>query len=194
MSLKTLLKVALALWALAAPPAALASEMVGPDVALDNGNIVVSASLVLDPEKLDDIEKGLAKEIDFYVDLFRVWRKWPDEFVLGRKITRTLKCDSVKKEYVASSLEGTALREKRFSDCPSLIRWALRIEPIRLTSTRELEPARYFVKVTAESRIKRLPSVVGYLFFFIRDKEFKVHNKSPEFTVNGYRGPGGEGR
>lgn len=161
-----------------------AQEIYGPDVTINDGTIIVSTSLGLSERQIDDISKGISKELIIHVDLFRVWKAWPDEFVLGRKFTRTLKCDPVKKEYVATSLEGNVLREKRFSDCDSLLAWALAVEDHTLTSIKELAPAKYFVKVTAESRLRKLPPVVGYLFFFIKAKEFRISGKSSAFPVN----------
>ena len=169
-----------------------AQEIYGPDVTINNGNIIVSTSLGLSERQIDDISKGISKKVIIYVDLFRVWKAWPDEFVLGRKFTRTLKCDPVKKEYVATSLEGNILREKRFSDCDSLLTWALTVNGHTLTSIKELEPAKYFVKITAESRLRKLPPIVNYLFFFVKEREFRISGKSSTFTVNS---PGkGEGK
>ena len=162
-----------------------AQEIYGPDVTINDGNIIVSTALGLNERQIDDISKGISKEVIIYVDLFRVWRAWPDEFVLGRKFTRTLKCDPVKKEYVATSLVGNVLREKRFSDCDSLLTWALAVEDHMLTSMKELEPAKYFVKVTAESRLRTLPPIVNYLFFFVKEREFRVSAKSSAFAVHG---------
>lgn len=161
-----------------------AQEIYGPDVTINDGHIIVSTSLGLNERHIDDISKGISKEVVIYVDLFRVWKAWPDEFVLGRKFTRTLKCDPVKKEYVATSLVGNVLREKRFSDCDSLLTWALAVEDHMLTNIKELEPAKYFVKITAESRQSKLPPVVSYLLFFVKKREFRISGKSSPFAVN----------
>ncbi|MGD2081015.1 MAG: DUF4390 domain-containing protein [Nitrospirota bacterium] len=185
------LKLALALTLVLLPLAAEAQEIVGPRVLVNEGHMVVSTALDLSEKQLEDISKGISKEIDIYVDLFRVWTSWPDEFVLGTKFTRTLRCDPVKKEYVATSLVGNVLREKRFTDCRSLVGWALSVDEHTLTSVKELEPSRYFVRVTAEGRLRKLPPVVGYLFFFVKEREFKVESDSAPFAING-GGPGGE--
>ena len=34
------------------------------------------------------LKRGISKEITFYIDLFKVWNIWPDEFIAGRKIVR----------------------------------------------------------------------------------------------------------
>ncbi|MEJ2183685.1 MAG: DUF4390 domain-containing protein [Nitrospirota bacterium] len=161
-----------------------AAEIRGPSVRFDDGRVMVSAALVLDEKHVEEIEKGVSKEIVFYVDLFRVWDTWPDEFVQGSTFVQTLHCDPVKKEYVATSLNGVRLLEKRFSSCRRMLDWALRIPEFSLADTEELEPSRYFVKVTAESRLRRLPPFINLLFFFVREKEFSVSRNSPVFPVN----------
>jgi hypothetical protein len=166
------------------PLSARAQEVVGPSVKINEGQVVASTALNLSEEQLEDISKGISKEIEIYVDLFRVWRSWPDEFILGAKFTRTLSCDPVKKEYVATSLYEYTLREKRFSNCKSLLDWALNVEEVKLASVAALQPGEYFVKVKAEGRVRKLPPVVGYLFFFVKEKDFKITGKSKFFTIN----------
>jgi hypothetical protein len=180
-----ILTVAVLLIALLLPLCAGAQEIKGPELTINDGHITVSTGLALSEEQVEAVSKGISKEITIYVDLFRVWKSWPDEFVLGAKFNRTLSCDPVKKEYVATSLHGDTLREKRFTDCDSLLKWALSIKDLQLTSTTELDPADYFVKVTAESRLRKLPPVVGYLFFFVKEKEFRIDKDSRIFPVNG---------
>lgn len=174
------------LFAVLSPAApARASEIMGPQVRIDDhDNIVVSSALRLDETQLKEIESGIPKDITIYVDLFRVWDTWPDEFVIGKTLTQTLKCDPVKKEYIATSLSGATLKEKRFRECGSLMDWALSINDLRLTNTSELEPAQYFVKVTAESHIRRLPPIIKSLFFFIRETEFSISKNSTPFKVD----------
>lgn len=168
---------------LSLPPQALAVEIVGPDVSQEGNNIVVSTSLILTEKELRDIKNGISKELTFYIDLFRVWKAWPDEFVIGKAITRTLTCDDVKKEYIATSFDGMTLLQKRFNACEPLIRWSLKIQGLKLTNIAELASDDYFVKVIAESRLRRLPPVIGYLFFFVKEKEFSISKNSSIFSI-----------
>lgn len=164
-----------------------AAEIKGPDVSLRDRNIIVSTSLNLSNGELDEIKQGIAKEIVFYIDLFRVWNYWPDEFILGKTFTNTLRCDPVKKEYIAASLSGTTLTEKRFRSCEALLKWTLEIKDLRLTNTSELPPDKYFVEVRVESRLRRLPPVIGSLFFFVRETEFELVKASAPFIAGGAR-------
>ena len=129
------------------------AEITGPEVTLKNNEIFVTTSLVLDEKYLQEIRNGIEKELVFFVDLFRVWKTWPDEFILGKSITRTLKCDPVKSEFIATSFDGSTIIEKRFKSFESMTKWALSIEDLKLTSIRELEPGTHFVKVTVASKI-----------------------------------------
>ena len=108
---------------------------------------------------------------------------WPDEFVLGKTIVKTLRVDPVKKEYVAASSDGMTIVERRFNELDSLLNWALSIRDLKLTNTRELEPDGYFVRITVESRLRKLPPLISYLFFFVPEKEFTKVKDSPKFSV-----------
>lgn len=159
------------------------AEIIGPETKIINNEIYVTTGLILDEKQLQDLKNGIAKEITFYIDLFRVWNMWPDEFVLGKTIVKTLKADPVKKEYVAASSDGMTIVERRFNELDSLLKWSLNIRDLKLTNTRELEPDDYFVRITVESRLRRLPPVISYLFFFVPEKEFTKVKDSSRFSV-----------
>lgn len=160
-----------------------AQEITGPFVKVRENSVIVSATVDLDEKHLSEIEKGVSKEIIVYFDLFREWKIWPDEFIIGKKFTQTLQCDPVKKEYIATSLVGTRLTEKRFSNCKRLIQWALSFSDLTLTNINEIEPAEYMVRVTVESRLRRLPPFIDLLFFFVKEREFKISHDSPYFPL-----------
>lgn len=159
------------------------AEIIGPETKIANNEIYVTTGLMLDEKQMQDLKNGITKEITFYIDLFRVWDMWPDEFVLGKTLVKTLKCDPVKKEYVATSFDGMTIIEKRFNEFDTLLKWSLNINGLKLTNIKELEPDDYFVRITVESRLRRLPPVVGYLFFFVPEKEYKVVKDSSRFQV-----------
>lgn len=159
------------------------AEIIGPETKIANNEIYVTTGLMLDEKQMQDLKNGIAKEITFYIDLFRVWDMWPDEFVLGKTFVKTLKCDPVKKEYVATSFDGMTIIEKRFNEFDTLLKWSLNINDLKLTNIKELEPDDYFVRITVESRLRRLPPVVSYLFFFVPEKEYRVVKDSSRFQV-----------
>jgi hypothetical protein len=159
------------------------AEITGPEVTLKNHELFVTTSLSLDENYLHEIRDGIEKELIFYVDLFRVWNMWPDEFILGKSITRTLKCDPVKSEFVATSFDGNTIMEKRFKSLGSMTSWALSIQELDLTNIRELEPGTHFVKITVASKIRRLPPLIGPFIIFLSENEFKISKESPHFRI-----------
>jgi len=173
--------------ALLSPVASEAQVLSGPEVKFNNNDIYVSFTLSLEEQGLDEIKKGIDKELKFYIDLFRVWRVWPDEFVLGKMSARTLTADPIKKEYVAHITEGNTLLEKRFKSFESMISGTLSVKDLKLTNTREIDPGEYFIRVTVESKIRKLPPVIGYLFIFLKENEFKVVRDSQIFIIKGAR-------
>jgi hypothetical protein len=162
------------------------TEIVGPEVHIVNNEIVVDAEISPDEKILGELKSGVAKEITFYIDLFKVWRGWPDEFILGKKFVTTLKEDTVKGEHIATSFDGETHIKKRFRNFESMVSWTLNKKDLRLVNhVKELEPGDYFVKVTVESRLRTLPPVIGYLLFFVPENDFVVSRKSRVFPIGG---------
>ena len=159
------------------------AEIKGPEVTLKNNVIFVTACISLDEKYLHEIRDGIEKELVFYIDLFRVWNMWPDEFVLGKSITRTLKCDPVKSEFVATSFDGNIIIKKRFKSLESMTEWASTIEEMKLSNIKELEPGTHFVKITVASKIRKLPPLIGPFIIFLSENEFKISKESPHFRI-----------
>jgi len=169
---------------LALPGLSAAETIIGPDVKLINNDIHVSFSLSLDSRHVQEIRDGIEKEFKLDVDLFRVWKGWLDEFVLGRSFTKTIKSDPIKKEYVATSYDGNVIVEKRYRSFESMLEGALSVKDLKLTNTRELDPALYFVRITAESKIRKLPPVIGQFIIFISENEFRIKKDSAAFPID----------
>ncbi|MBF0557688.1 MAG: DUF4390 domain-containing protein [Nitrospirae bacterium] len=161
-----------------------AAEIVDLSFRLSNNELFASTSMKPEQKVIDDLNEGLSKEITFYIDLFRVWNIWPDEFVLGQKIITTVKSNPIKREYIATRVNGNTSTEKRFTDTESMMNWTMTLSDIKLTNIKELEAGVYYIKVNVESRIRKLPPVIGYLFFFVPDKEFSITKNSQTFQIN----------
>jgi len=160
-----------------------AAEIMGPVIKLQDKDIYVTTALSLDDKYLQELSSGITKEFRFYISLYRVWKMWPDEFISGKSFVRILTCDPVKTEYTATSNDGTTLIQKRFKSFESMTRWALGFEDLKLAGMRDIDPGLYFVRVTVESRIRKLPPVLGYFMVFIPENEFKVSSDSAFITV-----------
>lgn len=165
------------------PSLSSSAEITGTEVKLQDNEIYVTTALSLDENNIQELRNGIVKEFRFYVDIFRGWKIWPDEFVIGKLFVRTLKSDPVKMEYIATSGDGSTLIEKRFKSFESMVRWAVSINNLKLVNTRELEPGVYFVRVTVESKIRKLPPVVGYFMIFLSENEFKIKKDSSPFNI-----------
>jgi len=160
-----------------------AAEVIGPEVKVQDREIYVSTGLSLDENFLEELRNGVTKEYRFHIDLFRVWKMWPDEFILSRSFIRTLTSDPVKMEYTATSVDGNVATKKRFTSFDSMLQWALSVNNLKLAGVSDLEPGVYFVRATVESRIRKLPPVIGYFIIFLPENEFKAKKDSPFITI-----------
>jgi hypothetical protein len=154
------------------------------DVIHNEQDLRVSVIMEPDDKFVKEIGEGISKSITIYMDLFRIWKLWPDEFVSGKKIVRTLQADPIKREYTGLSTEGTIQREKRFKDLSGMIDWALTVKDYSLVSLNNLETGIYYVKITIELKTLKQPSVISYLLFFVPEKDLVVTKKSPRFEIN----------
>lgn len=159
------------------------AEIAYVDVKLTSNDLYVTTAIKPDSKLLDDLDNGIYKEFLIFIDLFRVWKIWPDEFITGRKITRLLKTDPIKRQYAVTSIDGNLQIEKRFRDLGAMTSYAFNIIDMKLANTKELEAGAYFVKVTVESIRKKLPPVIGYLLFFVPTREFKISADSNTFQL-----------
>ena len=160
-----------------------ASEITGPEIKIQDNQIRVTTSLSLNEKSLQELRSGVTKDLKFSIDLFRVWKMWPDEFVVGKLFIRTLKSDPVTMEYRGSSNDGNTLVQKKFKSFESMIQWALLINDVKLANVKDLEQGTYFVRVTVESKIRKLPPVIGYFMIFLPENEFKIEKDSPFFPA-----------
>jgi hypothetical protein len=161
----------------------MAADITPVSVRQDNNDLFVTSALQPDQKLIDDLSGGLSKELVFYVDLFRHWSIWPDEFVLGTKIVRVLQSDPIKREYIGSNTEGNVRTIRRFKDLNSMVAWAMNIQDVKLTNVKALDPGNYYIKISAESIIRKLPPVVDTVIFFVSTKEFSVSRDSQLFRI-----------
>jgi len=160
------------------------AEVYGPNVKIRNNHILVSTGMNLDEKSIKEINKGVSKDIIFYIDLFRQWNIWPDEFVLGVTVSQSLHCDPVRKEFTAVSKRGDSEVTKRFETCDQLISWTMSLPDEKIANRAGLDrEAKYYVVTTVESRIRRIPKFIKKVLFFIPDAEFRVKAESKTFVL-----------
>ncbi|MBF0519784.1 MAG: DUF4390 domain-containing protein [Nitrospirae bacterium] len=165
-----------------APCRVTAQEITRLEVNVSGGTVKTSLTLSLDESQIKLIGEGLQKEIVFYIDIFRKWNLWPDEFIKGKKIYRTLMANPVKGEYKVISIEGNTILEKRFNSFDSMIKWALSIKDTTLVTETLTADSSYFVRVMVESVKQKPQQMLGYVFFFVDDRDFKIKKDSEMFT------------
>jgi len=161
------------------------AEITRVDVRIDNEELIVSTSVLFDETFINEAKNGIQKEIIFYIDLFRVWKSWPDEYVIGNRIERRITGDVIKGEYILTSFDRNRkiIVERRFKSFESMIKGMSEIRSLPLINIKAVDAGEYYVRVTVESRLRRLPPVVGYLLFFIPEKEFSISKDSPLFKL-----------
>lgn len=155
-----------------------AAEIQDVKAVKDGSLIMVSTELKLDDSQIEELGSGMQKELIMYIDLFRSWNLWPNEFIYGITISQIMKSDPVKKEFILVTRNGTGNRETRFNSLDSLLGKALKFENIRAFTSDGLPQGKYFVKVTFELRIRKLAPIISYLLFFVPEKEFSIWKNS----------------
>lgn len=165
------------------PDPAAAADIKRLDIAFRNHDLFVTTGLLYNDDFLNDMKQGISKEIIFTFEIYNVRPFFPDEYILGKKIVFSLKNDPIKREFVARIKNGNETTEKRFKDTESMTAWALLGREIKVANVKELDPGTYYVKVSAESRIRKLPPVIKILLFFIPETEFSVWRYSRTFTL-----------
>jgi len=153
------------------------------EVTVEENIIHVSTAVSIDEKYLAELKNGIKKEIRFYIDIFKLWNVWPDEFIFGKFSIRTIHYDPVKTEYIATSNDGHKLIEKRFTSFESMVKWALSIHKLELAIPQDLEPGAYFIKIIVVSKKRKLPPVLRDLLIFIPENEFKIEKNSPVFYI-----------
>jgi hypothetical protein len=154
-----------------------------------NRDIIVNTSLQFDQKIIDDLNDGLPKEITFTVELIRSRKLWPNEVIKSRVIFKLLHSNPIKREYIGTSIEGKDRIVRRFRDVSSMIAWGGTLQELRLADIDVEEDGEYYIRVSAESRMLALPSVVDFLLFFIPTKEFSVSKETHLFRLNPQQAP-----
>lgn len=161
------------------------------DVIVNQGSedLIVSSALTggFSKDFEDALKNGFEKEITFYIEIYRKWNFWPDEFIFSKKVQKTIKYDGLKKMYYASSYDGLYLEEKVFDDYERMKTWVSKIVDIKAIPLSFLKPkATYFVRIKAESKFKKLPPILENLLFFIATTDFEAPwKRSTFFSIKG---------
>ena len=165
------------------PVTALSSEIIGPDTEIRDSQIFVSTGLSYTEELESKIKTGIEKEYIFTIELFRVWDFWPDEFVVSKKILRSVKYDKLREQFFTSANDGTSKTKAKFKDFNASKAWVFRIKDVKIANVRELDPGSYYLRVVIESKSRELPRMIGLLMFFIPEVEMSLAKESKPFII-----------
>jgi hypothetical protein len=146
-------------------------------------NIIVNLNINNVTELESLIKSGIEKEIIFTVELLRVWKYWPDEFVVSKHISKVIKYDSLRERYRALYDDGINRSEIYFEDYTSLRKWIFTVNNINLANVKELETGNYYIRIIVESRsLEQLP-LLGFLMHFIPEVEMSLAKESQPFKI-----------
>lgn len=146
-------------------------------------SIEVNTKIIPSKEFIEDFKSGMGKNIQILIELYRRWSILPDEFIAGIKFQRTFISDPIKEEYIIRNLEGQLLKEKRFKNVSDALAWGLKIESVEFQNINNFETGKYYIKVTVESNIKKLPLLFEHFLFFIPKYESKIVKESERFNL-----------
>jgi len=171
--------VLLLLWA----PAAWPSNLLSPTWRIQDGQLLVDVKFPSPPEKFQrDVRNGLARHVEYQIDLMRDWEKWMDEYISGETIVRTVKYDVLKKEFFLTSREGRYLYEKTVSDMNEALRWLTTLSDVRVASLASLPAGNYYIRAEITSPRIKPAGAFSLLLFFMPEKEFSMTTVSPVFS------------
>jgi len=165
------------------PYTAFAIENITMQFTKTDNSLLVDLQIIPSEEFKDDFKNGLSKNIVILIELYKKWSIIPDEFISGTQIQKIMISDPIKDEFIIKSIEGEILKEKRFKNYQEALNWALNIETVKIGGIDKLPGGKYYIKVTVQSNIKKLPSVLEHLLFFIPRYEKKITIESKSFTL-----------
>ncbi len=167
----------------AIPSNAATPYIVGPDMTIIDNNIIVNLSIDNVTELEKTIKSGIKKEIVFTVELLRIWKFWPDEFIVSKKIEKFITYDNLREQYSASSYDGLNRIEKHFGDYNSMRDWIFNVKSINLANIKGLDPSSYYIRIVVESKsLEDLP-LLGVLTHFIPEVEMSMAKETLPFVI-----------
>lgn len=164
---------------------AIAPRITGPDMKIINNNIIVNFLIHNISEIETFIMSGVEKEVIFTVELLRVWKFWPDEFIVSKKLSRVIRYDNLREQYGVTYSDGVVRGEMNFKDYAAMKDWIFSVNNVNLANIRELEPGSYYIRIVVESRSREQLPLIGFLMHFIPEVEMSLAKESPPFMIEG---------
>lgn len=128
------------------------------------------------------ILSGVPATFSFFINLNLVRNYWLDKSIADKKVTHTIKYDSLKKEFIVkrSWEKGDMLRTTSFEEAQKLM---TEIASLRISPLKKLEKGRrYRIKAKAELSKLTLPFYLHYVLFFVSLWDFETDWYTIDFT------------
>lgn len=165
------------------PSSGLSAEILDPKIEIHDKNIIVSTGLIDFGEIEAAIRSGVEKDIMITVELIRVWKLWPDEFVISKKIRTRVKYDYLRERFMLTSSDRKSQTSRIVKDFNFMNSRTFMINNMEIANIQELEPGSYYLRVVAESKSRELPRVIGLMMLFIPEVEMSLAKESAPFTI-----------
>ncbi len=171
----------------AIPSIAATPFIVGPEMTIIDNNIIVNLSIDNVTVLEKTIKSGIKKEIVFTVELLRVWKFWPDEFIVSKKIEKFITYDNLREQYSASSYDGLNRIEKHFENYNSMRDWIFNVKSVNIANIKGLDPSSYYLRIVVESKsLEDLP-LLGVLTHLIPEVEMSMAKETIPFIIKDNR-------
>ena len=155
----------------------------GPYKIVKDNDIIISLA-VGNPEELEAaIRSGVEKEIIYTIELLRVWNFWPDEFVVSKKVIRTVKYDNLREHYRITSMNGINRSDTVVKADSSLKKAIFSVEAVNLVNVKELLPGMYYIRAIVETKSIEQYPIIGFVMHFIPESEMTLAKESEPFLV-----------
>lgn len=148
-------------------------------------NLQFKLANAFDPKMEEAIATGIATTFHFYINLYQHRTMWNDRLLKSLALERTLKYDTLKKEYVVTLRTGSdnGSTNEVFATLQEAKRFMSTVEILSFYPLWKLERNNtYSFTIKAESKGVEPPAYLHYLLFFLKWMNFETPLVEEEFT------------
>jgi hypothetical protein len=100
---------------------------------------------------------------------------WFDEEILSKKVTHTVKYDTLSKQYTCHISDADTKQALVTTDFDEVKRWMTSLKGVRLVPAGNINTGReYYIRVMAEMEALEMPFPLGYIPFIAPFQEFET--------------------
>lgn len=174
------------------PEAGAAESSLNPlTVIKQNDQLAISAHL--DSKFFSQVEEtitsGIPATFSYEIEVWRQTKLWADKSVLSRGLERVIMFNSLTNEYFVTQRDKTASWDRTSKDIEEAKGWISQVEALPLLELSTLDPTgTYYVRVRATVKTEQSPSVLKYMFLFLRPSaQTTPWEKSEPFVLKDLR-------